>query len=313
MRRGWSDTVAGIAAQDTAANPALRAAVPRPSDRALLRLSGATLTLVGILLLGFVVQVVGVSELSEARAQSLLYQDLRVELANATAPVSQVDAHNRLYTLGTAVAVLSAPAIGLHQVVVEGTSSGTLLAGPGHRRDTPLPGQSGSSVILGRQSAYGAPFGDISRLAAGDVITATTGQGVSRYTVDDVRFAGDTQPPALTGKQGRLTLVSAVGLPYLPYGVVRVDATLTGTAFVTPNPVLLVGSLTDSEGTLASDPSGWLPLTFLLEGAVAALVLFTIANRRWGRWHTWIVAIPVSLLLGAGIGEQVIVLLPNLY
>jgi sortase A len=313
VRRGWSDTVAGLASQDTAANPALRSAILRPSDRALLRLSGATLTLVGILLLGFVVQVVGVSGLSEVRAQSLLYQDFRVQLASATAPVSQVDAHNRLYPLGTPVAVISVPAIGMHQVVLEGTSSRVLLAGPGHRRDTPLPGQSGPSVILGRQSAYGAPFGTIAQLRPGDVITTITGQGVSHYTVTKVRFAGDPQPAALTGASGRLILVSAVGLPYLPYGVVRVDATLTSRAFVTPNPVLLVGSLTDSEGTLASDPSGWLPLTFLLEGAIAAIILFTIANRRWGKWHTWIVAVPVSLLLGAGIGEQIIVLLPNLY
>jgi sortase A len=131
--------------------------------------------------------------------------------------------------------------------------------------------------------------------------------------VTRVRFAGDPQPPALTGEDGRLTLVSAVGLPYLPYGVVRVDATLTTKAFVTPNPVLLVGSLTDAESALAPDPSGWLPLVFLLEGAIVAVFAFTIAHKRWGRWHTWVVAIPVSLLLGAGIGEQVVVLLPNLY
>ena len=37
------------------------------------------------------------------------------------------------------------PAIGLHDVViVEGTDSGDLRDGPGHRRDTPLPGQPAS-------------------------------------------------------------------------------------------------------------------------------------------------------------------------
>ena len=33
---------------------------------------------------------------------------------------------------------------------MEGTSSGTLMSGPGHRRDTPFPGQAGVSVIVGR-------------------------------------------------------------------------------------------------------------------------------------------------------------------
>ncbi len=305
--------MATIAAQDTASNPALRNAIGRPSDNALLRVSGATMTLVGVLLLGFVVQVIGISGLSEDRSQSLLYQQLRYELAAATAPVAQVDPKGHLYALGTPVAILSIPAIGVRQVIVEGTTSGAMLAGPGHRRDTPFPGQVGASVVMGRQATYNGPFGAIGELKAGDVITATTGEGVSHYAVSDVRYAGDPQPPTLTANQGRLTLVSATGVPYLPSGIVRVDAALTSKPFATPNPVLLVGSLTSAELPLGSDPSGWLALTFLIEGAALALVVFTIARRRWGRWHTWIVALPVALLLGGAIGQQMVVLLPNLY
>jgi sortase A len=310
---GIDRRVAAIAEQDTSANPALRNAISRPSDNSLLRVSGATMTLVGVLLLGFVVQVIGISGLSEVRAQSLMYPQLRYELAAATAPVAQVDPKGHLYALGAPVALLRIPAIGLSQVVVEGTTSGAMLAGPGHRRDTPLPGQLGASVIMGRQATYGGPFGAIGELRDGDVLTTTTGEGVSHYKVIDVRYAGDPQPATLTANQGRLTLVSATGVPYLPSGIVRVDATLTSKPFMTPNPVLLVGSLTSAELPLGSDPSGWLALTFLIEGAVLALVVFTIARRRWGRWHTWIVALPVSLLLGAGIGQQVVILLPNLY
>ena len=271
------------------------------------------MTLVGVLLIGFVVQVIGVSQLTEVRSQTLLYQQLRFELANATAPVAQVDPKNRLYPMGTPVAFLQIPAIGFGQVVVEGTTSSVMLDGPGHRRDTPLPGQTGASVIMGRQAAYGAPFGSLGQLSKGDKIVAITGEGKSTYVVDDVRYAGDPQPAALTASQGRLTLVSATGTPFIPDGVVRVDATLTSKAFVTPTPVLLIGSLTSAEDELATDPSGWLPLTFLLEAAIAAIVLFTFALRRWGRWQTWIVAVPVALLLGSAIGQQVVVLLPNLY
>ena len=310
---GFNRRISVIAEQDTSANPALRNAISRPSDNVLLRVSGATMTLVGVLLLGFVVQVVGISGLTEVRSQSLLYQQLRYELAAATAPVAQVDPKGHLYALGTPVAMLHIPAIGVNQVVVEGTTSDAMLAGPGHRRDTPLPGQVGASVVMGRQATYGGTFSSIGQLKVGDTITATTGEGISKYTVTDVRYAGDPQPAPLTGSEGRLTLVSATGVPYLPSGVVRVDASLISKPFVTPNPVLLVGSLTGAELPLGTDPSGWLALTFLIEGAALALVLFNIARRRWGRWHTWIVALPVSLLLGAAIGQQVVVLLPNLY
>ncbi|MCZ0981039.1 hypothetical protein O1L60_24275 [Streptomyces diastatochromogenes] len=31
------------------------------------------------------------------------------------------------------------------------------MSGPGHRRDTALPGQPGASVIMGRQWGYGSP------------------------------------------------------------------------------------------------------------------------------------------------------------
>lgn len=269
--------------------------------------------LVGVILLGFVIQVVGVSHLRHERDQGLLYDEFRYSLANATAPVAQVDKEGRLFPLGTPIALIDIPTLSVSEVVVEGTSSRTMLSGPGHRRDTVLPGQAGASVVMGRQAAYGGPFGAISSLKKGDKILATTGQGVSTYTVATVRYAGDPQPAALAAKAGRLTLVSAAGPAYLADGVVRVDADLTSTAFATPAPALLVGSLTDAETPLASDSTGWLPLLLILELAAVAIFLFTMALKLWGRWHTWVVALPVSLVIGSTIGEQLVVLLPNLY
>jgi len=52
------------------------------------------------------------------------------------------------------VALLSIPAIGISaMVVVEGTTPENLTLGPGHLRDTPLPGQAGISVIFGSSSS----------------------------------------------------------------------------------------------------------------------------------------------------------------
>ena len=49
-------------------------------------------------------------------------------------------------------------------VVVEGTTPGEPDAGPGHLRDTPLPGQAGVSVVFGRRATFGAPFASLPQL-----------------------------------------------------------------------------------------------------------------------------------------------------
>ncbi|WP_282204896.1 sortase family protein [Kitasatospora fiedleri] len=46
-------------------------------------------------------------------------------------------------------------------MVVEGTTGRDLMRGPGHRRDTVLPGQPGVAVLFGRSTAFGAPFADL--------------------------------------------------------------------------------------------------------------------------------------------------------
>lgn len=302
-----------VAAVDTSAQPGVHHVLSRPGVRQLNSASGTAMVLIGLIALGIVVQVAGVSQLRHSRDQTLLYEDFRYELANATAPIAQVDPEGNLFALGTPMAIVSIPQLGLTEVVLEGTSSRTMLSGPGHRRDTVLPGQAGASVVMGRQAAYGGPFGSIDTLAAGDTFTATTGQGASTYKVVGIRHEGDPQPAELADGEGRLTLVTASGPSFFADGVVRVDAELVSEPFVTPVPALLVGSLGDSEGPLASDDSGWLPLLLILEVAVGAVFLFTFASRRWGTWHTWVVAVPVSIIIGCTIAEQVVVLLPNLY
>ena len=58
-----------------------------------------------------------------------------------------------------------------------------LTAGPGHLRDTPLPGQGGVSVVFGRRATFGAPFERLPQLAKGDTIATTSSQGVANYQV----------------------------------------------------------------------------------------------------------------------------------
>lgn len=265
------------------------------------------------LFIGFVFHLAVFSNLAEHRDQSELFTTFRSELAFGTAPIGQVSSQGRLLSEGDPVALIVIPSLGIDDTVVEGTSGAALLHGPGHRRDTPLPGQQGVSVVYGRQAAYGGPFGDIAKLKAGATITTTTGQGQATYRVIDVRYAGDKAPALPSANAGRLTLVSATGVPFLSGSVVRVDADLVGKAYPTPVPVLRPGSLTAAEDPMSSDPSGWLQLFLWGELALIVTVAVVVAYRRWGTWHTWIVALPLALLIGTEMAKQVVIVLPNLY
>jgi len=168
-------------------------------------------------------QMLYLGAVAQDRAQDALYTQFRGELAAGTAPIGPVT------EVGAPVSTLSIPRIGVEQVVVEGTASGDLLDGPGHLRNTVLPGQLGTSAVFGRASTYGAPFARIGELARGDRITVTTAQGSKRFTVIGVRRAGDPLPQPRPENAARLVLVSGEAsgarLPSLSPGrVVYVDA-----------------------------------------------------------------------------------------
>lgn len=60
--------------------------------------------------------------------------------------------------------------IGLNMVVVQGTDTASLEKGPGHYKNTPLPGQPGTVAIAGHRTTYLAPFRHIDEIQQGDRI-----------------------------------------------------------------------------------------------------------------------------------------------
>ena len=138
----------------------------RPGEPAeTLYLFSSACTIVALICLWMLLQMIVLGRFSEARAQHLLYTEYRTELATETAPTGALDYDGKPVVAGSPVALLSIPAIGLHDVVVvDGTASGDLLDGPGHLRTTPLPGNVGTSLVMGRSTTYGAPFGEITSL-----------------------------------------------------------------------------------------------------------------------------------------------------
>jgi sortase A len=273
-----------------------------------------TILMLVIALLGFAAWLGIGSRLQYDRAQHGDRAAFQAELALARAPTgsTQPGHPGKLLTLGTPVAVLTIPQIGLSAVVLEGTTGQVLEAGPGHLRDTPLPGQAGISVIMGRQAAFGGPFSRISMINAGAIFTVTTGQGVSRYRVLDVRRPGDAIPPPVPAGDGRLILATANGIPFVPAGLLEVDANLMSAPKPASAMVVTAADLRPGEQPLGVDTAALVPMVLWGEGLVLAAVALSWLGPRWGRWRTWMVAVPVLVYLGAAVADQVVRLLPNL-
>jgi len=314
-----------VAATTVTPPPAAPGASPAPSSTRAVRpirpgepsetiyLISSACTIVVLVCLWVLLQMLVLGRISEARAQHLLYTQYRTELATETAPTGALDYNGDPVVEGSPVALLSIPALGLRDVVVDGTASGDLLRGPGHLRSTPLPGNAGVSLVMGRATTYGAPFAGIPSLHGGDTVNVVGAQGTVTYTVTDVRRAGDPIPPLPTGaRAGRLILATAGGSgPFAalrPHEVVYVDAD-TSKAFPS-GPVY--PAVPDAELAMQHDSSAW-PLLVLLLAFLAALVLgVSMARRHIRSTVVWLVATPVAIALAWAVTDQVMRLLPNL-
>ena len=87
----------------------------------------SALIVLAMLTIGLVIQLVWVTGLEHRSAQVALFNRFRSELALGTAPIGPTGTNGRALALGTPIALLSIPSIGLKQVVVEGTT-GSVLA-----------------------------------------------------------------------------------------------------------------------------------------------------------------------------------------
>lgn len=300
--------ISETAAPDAGASVARPSAPAKrgPADPTNAMVSSAA-TMIGIVCLWVVAQMLFLGGLSEHRAQDLLYGEFRTDLAAQTAPLGPI------VPIGDPVAVLTIPSIGLQQVVIEGTASGDLLAGPGHRRDTVLPGQLGTSVIFGRAATYGGPFGRLHELAPGDEIQVVMAQGELTFAVDDVRRAGDPLPQPAPAGAARVVLVTAEGSGTLsalrPGDALYVDAT-AAKAF--PAPAGRLGALPDSEQVMQADSTALPKLSLLLALLVALTVGVIAARQRWSAALVWVVASPLAIALAWASTDVVMRLLPNL-
>jgi sortase A len=263
--------------------------------------------MIAIVSLWVAVQMLLLGNLSHNRAQNLLYDNFRTQLAGATAPIGPI------VEAGAPVALLEVPRLDLDEVVVEGTASGDMLVGPGHKRDTVLPGQVGVALIYGRSATYGKPFERITELRAGDAVAITSAQGEKTFTVLGVRRSGDPLPAPPEEGVARVTLVTGEGSGR--FGGITPDTTVYVDAEAEegfPAPTGRPTSVPESEEAMATDPTA-LPLLALCLALLLALTLGVIAARqRWATSLVWVVASPLAVALAWATTDVVMRILPNL-
>lgn len=285
-------------AQPVTARPA---PVPVRSKRAAAAIAvTSALALLGVLLLGLFAYLSLLAPVQQSRTQENLYKTLAEQLSLATAPVDGV------IPTGVPVALVEIAALDVRQVVVEGTTSGALMNGPGHRRDTVLPGQAGVSVILGRSGLFGGPFASIWQLVPGDEIVVTTGQARSTFMVTGVRDSTQDIPPPTTAV-GKLSL-STADPPLAPDQSIIVTADLTS-ALQTGSPE--TGVIGEEERSLAGDPAAVLPLMLWAQVLILVVAATTWGYLRWSRWPTYVMSTPVLIAVLWNVYENAAQLLPN--
>ena len=256
--------------------------------------------LLGVFLLGFLGYLYGLAAIEEARAQSTSYATLRGQLAQQVAPLGAT-------TPGAAVAILTIPAIGINNmIVVEGTSPENLELGPGHVRNSPLPGQNGVAEIFGRRATFGAPFGRLMELKRGDKVTVITGQGKASYTIV---ARGDSRHLVQDPAPNRLLLLTACS-PVIPTSYCYLDAEITSAPQQDPGGR---PAITTAETPLSGD-TGVLVLTMVWGLALVIIsVAGTVAAARWSPWLAYLAAAPLVLAVLWNLYQSLAALLPNVY
>ena len=262
--------------------------------------------------LGFAAWLAFGSRLYFERVQIEAYQTLRVPLANGTAPISPSRPYNpkKLLAVGSPVAIVQIPALHIQDVVLKGTTGAVLEGGPGHQRDTPMPGQVGISVILGRRPPTAGrsagwpawPRVTTSRSSPGRPWPAT---GWSTCAGRDPRCR------SARVRAGRMVLVTADGAPLVPTGMLYVDADLISKP---SRPRRVLTSATCRRARTRSAPIRRPGCRSRSGGSCCVIVAAALAWlwNAWGRWQTWLVAVPVVGFIVLSVADQVTRLLPNL-
>jgi LPXTG-site transpeptidase (sortase) family protein len=151
------------------------------------------LIIVGLALLGYV----GSEYWGMHRSQQRLEAEWERQASSMNTPAAPVIPPDQMLTR------VVIPKISLDAIVVEGASRKELSEGPGHMKQTAMPGQTGNAVITGHRDTF---FRHIYELVKGDKIQVRRAGQVFTYEVtgkkivmpEDVSVIRQTPDPQLT-------------------------------------------------------------------------------------------------------------------
>ena len=101
---------------------------------------------------------------------------------------------------GDAVARLRIPALGVGEIVVNGTDTGSLKRGPGRYLGSGMPGEGKLVYIAGHRTTYGAPFSHIDRLDNGDRVFLELPYATIEYRITGSRIVPASELSVLKSK-----------------------------------------------------------------------------------------------------------------
>ena len=261
----------------------------------LFRSVGRALIIAGALSLGFAFFQYSVANIAERRSQRTLNGAFRDLIASGAPLGAGTDGKPHPIKVGSPVAILEIPSLGLRKIVVEGTGAEQLKRGPGHVPASFVPGQHGHVVIAGRRTTYGSPFRRLNLLRNGDEIITTTPYGRFAYRVRSVEHLQPRKAQHLEqSTNGLLTLMTS-NPAFTPNGALVVDAELTSDPSTFADPPRPRGSAGAIDFT--GNPSALLAV--LVSGVLLFSAIATAEQlyRRWRRWPTDLITTPIILAL----------------
>jgi sortase A len=101
---------------------------------------------------------------------------------------------------GDAVGRIHIPALGVREIVVNGTDRESLKRGPGRYLGSAMPGEGELVYIAGHRTTYGAPFSRIDRLRTGDRIVFELPYATFEYEVTGSRIVPNTATDVLRSR-----------------------------------------------------------------------------------------------------------------
>ncbi|HXY85834.1 MAG TPA: class E sortase [Gaiellaceae bacterium] len=110
---------------------------------------------------------------------------------------------------GQAIGRIRVPRMGINMVLVDGTSEGSLMKGPGRDLQTYMPGQNRLVYIAGHRTTYLAPFSHIDSMRPGDSVTIEVPYATFLYRVTGYRIVPATDLSVLKSPNHELLALQA--------------------------------------------------------------------------------------------------------